>query len=175
LVSLVAAGRRTREETLEYFRHLFHTAQAEQDSFFWPALILRSTDLYPDVVTQEIREAFDKQDIDPFLVSLKDVEATLAQGKDHTLEELSRSGYYKWVEDTVRETEWWACFQPPAPPPRIAASSPARGAAPISAPARPWAQTRPPVHLGPKPGRNAPCPCGSGLKYKKCCLKKSTA
>ena len=21
-------------------------------------------------------------------------------------------------------------------------------------------------------GRNAPCPCGSGLKYKKCCLGK---
>lgn len=23
-----------------------------------------------------------------------------------------------------------------------------------------------------KPGRNAPCPCGSGLKYKRCCLRK---
>ena len=23
---------------------------------------------------------------------------------------------------------------------------------------------------GPKVGRNAPCPCGSGKKYKKCCL-----
>ncbi|MHC4495951.1 MAG: SPASM domain-containing protein [Planctomycetota bacterium] len=23
-----------------------------------------------------------------------------------------------------------------------------------------------------KPGRNAPCPCGSGLKYKKCCMDK---
>ncbi|MBW1945743.1 MAG: SEC-C domain-containing protein [Deltaproteobacteria bacterium] len=23
-----------------------------------------------------------------------------------------------------------------------------------------------------KPGRNDPCPCGSGLKYKKCCLGK---
>lgn len=22
-----------------------------------------------------------------------------------------------------------------------------------------------------KPGRNAPCPCGSGLKYKRCCGK----
>src|SRR5215211_3885421 len=22
-------------------------------------------------------------------------------------------------------------------------------------------------------GRNAPCPCGSGLKYKKCCLSKA--
>lgn len=25
-----------------------------------------------------------------------------------------------------------------------------------------------------QPGRNDPCPCGSGLKYKKCCLAKST-
>ena len=24
----------------------------------------------------------------------------------------------------------------------------------------------------PKVGRNAPCPCGSGKKYKKCCLDK---
>ncbi|MGW8325460.1 MAG: SEC-C metal-binding domain-containing protein, partial [Desulfobacterales bacterium] len=23
-----------------------------------------------------------------------------------------------------------------------------------------------------KSGRNAPCPCGSGLKYKKCCMGK---
>ena len=26
-----------------------------------------------------------------------------------------------------------------------------------------------PVHKGPKVGRNAPCPCGSGKKYKHCC------
>lgn len=25
---------------------------------------------------------------------------------------------------------------------------------------------------GPKVGCNDPCPCGSGLKFKKCCLKK---
>jgi SWIM/SEC-C metal-binding protein len=24
----------------------------------------------------------------------------------------------------------------------------------------------------PKVGRNDPCPCGSGLKFKKCCLQK---
>jgi hypothetical protein len=24
-----------------------------------------------------------------------------------------------------------------------------------------------------KIGRNAPCPCGSGKKYKKCCLNKN--
>ncbi|MCA9066566.1 MAG: SEC-C domain-containing protein, partial [Planctomycetaceae bacterium] len=26
----------------------------------------------------------------------------------------------------------------------------------------------------PKTGRNDPCPCGSGKKYKKCCLKKQS-
>jgi preprotein translocase subunit SecA len=28
-----------------------------------------------------------------------------------------------------------------------------------------------PVHTGPKVGRNDPCPCGSGKKYKQCCGK----
>ncbi len=45
-----------------------------------------------------------------------------------------------------------------------------------------WRQQVPDQHIpvahirrtwnGTKPGRNAPCPCGSGLKYKKCCMGK---
>ena len=30
---------------------------------------------------------------------------------------------------------------------------------------------RAPVKVGTKVGRNDPCPCGSGLKYKHCCGK----
>ena len=29
------------------------------------------------------------------------------------------------------------------------------------------------VHVEKKPGRNEPCPCGSGKKYKKCCGKNN--
>ena len=29
--------------------------------------------------------------------------------------------------------------------------------------------------FGSKIGRNGPCPCGSGKKYKKCCLKNAVA
>ncbi|MFN7671782.1 MAG: SEC-C metal-binding domain-containing protein [Planctomycetota bacterium] len=43
------------------------------------------------------------------------------------------------------------------PPPRLAPARPR----PPPPPPRPAAQ--------PKPGRNDLCPCGSGLKYKKCC------
>ena len=34
------------------------------------------------------------------------------------------------------------------------------------------ARWTPVVRQGPKVGRNDPCPCGSGKKYKKCCLGK---
>lgn len=36
-----------------------------------------------------------------------------------------------------------------------------------------WEESRPAVREAPKIGRNEPCPCGSGKKYKKCCLNKS--
>jgi preprotein translocase subunit SecA len=42
----------------------------------------------------------------------------------------------------------------------------------VSAPASGEEEAAPapqrPIHTGPKPGRNDPCPCGSGKKYKKC-------
>jgi preprotein translocase subunit SecA len=55
--------------------------------------------------------------------------------------------------------------RPAVPPPRAVAARPpvTRGNQP---PAKPQ-----PVVTGPKIGRNDPCPCGSGLKYKKCCGK----
>ena len=33
------------------------------------------------------------------------------------------------------------------------------------------AHSKPVVRDEPKTGRNDPCPCGSGKKYKKCCGK----
>lgn len=37
------------------------------------------------------------------------------------------------------------------------------------------APSEPVQHAGPKVSRNAPCPCGSGKKYKKCCMGKDEA
>jgi hypothetical protein len=30
-----------------------------------------------------------------------------------------------------------------------------------------------PIRVTPQPGRNAPCPCNSGQKYKRCCISKA--
>lgn len=44
---------------------------------------------------------------------------------------------------------------------------------PQETPASPGADGRPLRREGPKVGRNDPCPCGSGKKYKQCCGKLS--
>lgn len=71
--------------------------------------------------------------------------------------ETRRAGMYKpfYVRDTVAEMSWWACFTEPD---------------------EPWPSNRyddeqplPYVRTQPKVGRNDPCPCGSGKKFKKCC------
>jgi hypothetical protein len=41
---------------------------------------------------------------------------------------------------------------------------------PFEDPAEPVAALRAPAMRGPRPGRNDPCPCGSGKKYKRCHL-----
>jgi preprotein translocase subunit SecA len=64
-----------------------------------------------------------------------------------------------------------AAGAPPAPAAPVAPPSPVQRLAPPMAPAQPMARPAAPQRPtnAPKPGRNDVCPCGSGIKYKKCC------
>jgi len=48
-------------------------------------------------------------------------------------------------------------------------SAPAKQASDVVSEAAAAVERAKPVRTGPKVGRNDPCPCGSGKKYKKCC------
>ena len=68
------------------------------------------------------------------------------------------------IVDTIAELAPWHCFSA-----AYLAERSQRELANWSFP--PADQDGPaPVVLPPKVGRNDPCPCGSGKKYKKCCL-----
>lgn len=64
-----------------------------------------------------------------------------------------------------------------SPTVQACASFPAASAAPRTPPLppppsserRPVRLAPPPATAAPKPGRNQPCPCGSGRKFKRCC------
>lgn len=55
-----------------------------------------------------------------------------------------------------------------------AAQAGAEGEAEAAQPGRRPRSGQQPVRVGPKIGRNEPCPCGSGKKYKKCCGAKAS-
>jgi hypothetical protein len=62
----------------------------------------------------------------------------------------------------VEELAHWAAFRSEKPTAR-------RASAPAFPRRVPAPTHQPRVRAGPKVGRNDPCPCGSGRKYKKCC------
>ncbi|RIZ72161.1 MAG: DUF1186 domain-containing protein [Methylococcales bacterium] len=65
------------------------------------------------------------------------------------LAELKVNPRFRLINNVISEMEWWACFHPE----------------PHSTEYLPVRQTG-----NTKIGRNDPCPCDSGKKYKKCCL-----
>ncbi len=151
ILCLTARGVIDREETIAYFHRLYHGALGPEPFFMWSSLAACSTNLYPEELMPEIREAFRKERIDRFFIAPDSVEDTLAEGKEATLTRLQENRYYQMIDDTVAEMEWWACFRessPPAAPPTSSTTF---------------------VRATERVGRNDPCPCGSGRKYKHCC------
>ncbi len=143
LVTLVARGVRSRDEIMAYFQSLFREKLTREYSHIWNGLISSCTHLYPEEVLEDIKQAFEDDLVDEWYIDLEFVEEVLARGKDKVLEELRTDRRYWFIRDTVSEMEWWASFEP--------------------------SPLRPAVRADRKVGRNDPCPCGSGKKYKRCC------
>jgi hypothetical protein len=140
LVCLVATGEESREETLDYYKALLQSELPKQSAFFCAEIVSAATDLYPEEIYSEIKEAFEKDLVDETILDLNFVDQKLAQGKEKVLAELEDKRYGP-IGDTIKEMEWWAGFREPLQKQVVKQ----------------------------KVGRNEPCPCGSGRKYKKCC------
>jgi uncharacterized protein YchJ len=140
LVCLVATGEKAREEVLAYYQTLLQSDFSQYSSFFCAEVVASTTDLYPEEIAEDIKATFAKGWVDETIIDRTYVERQLVQGKEAVVAKLHEERY-QLIDDTVKELEWWACFQPP----------------------------RIPREVKKKVGRNAPCPCGSGKKYKKCC------
>jgi len=147
LVILVARGEQSREDIVAYFQSLYRGKLPREYLHIWSELVFTSTYLYPEEVLDDIKQAFKDGLIDGMYIDFEFVEDVLADGKDKALEDLRTGSGYWFIQDTVSEMEWWACFEPALPRPTILDKK--------------------------KVGRNEPCPCGSGKKYKRCCGRPS--
>jgi hypothetical protein len=159
LVTLVVCGKRSRDEVMAYFSSLFHKLD-RRPSQAWNGLVSACADLCPEEVVKEIRQAYEDGLVEPGYIGWKDIERALALGKEAAIEELR--GRYSLITDVADELGWWACF-------REDVWSIGRRKAPLTLPQFDLATPKPIRRAQPKVGRNDPCPCGSGKKFKKCC------
>ncbi len=150
---LVAVGIKSRDEVIGYFKELFHGKLKVDYSYVWTALATRCAYLYPEEVYEEIQSGYENGLIEGFFVDFQTIEDILQEGKEKTLDDLRKNRRHTLIESTINEMQNWACF---------------RNSRPKAERRKKTGQQK--VEKREKIGRNAPCPCGSGKKYKKCCL-----
>jgi len=172
LLEMVFLGQLDREEVIAYLDELLSGKLEREPSNAWDCLVCVAADLHATELRPHIRRAYEDGLVDPFVESLEGIEADLNEPCEVVLER-SRRRAKGPIDDVVREMHWWACFNEP----RLTGSSDTQEEDPSSATSgspdhEPQASSpsrQPFVRESPKVGRNDPCPCGSGKKYKRCC------
>ena len=128
-----------------------------------------------DLVAVELHERinswFDEGLLDLMCVDRPEVASSMGESFESLRQSLLARGK-GFVRDVEAEMGWWASFSdepaaPTEPDPWLTLAGRAQGSRPWPPEALPPIETV--VRASPKVGRNDPCPCGSGKKYKKCC------
>jgi hypothetical protein len=144
---LVAWGELSAAEVENYAVTLAREALDQKPNRLWNDLAalcvgLEFSSLFPD-----LRRACQEQWIDPEFLRVESFDAFEKEPKGEFVKAFAAR--HSPIVDVINETRWWAGFQQAALPGAV--------------------QQAAPVTAGAKVGRNDPCPCGSGKKYKKCC------
>jgi len=175
LVVLVANGIKSRNEIMEYFKILYRGKLKREYSQVWNALVHASCDLYPLEVIEDIRQAYKEDLVDPFYIGIEDVEEYLKKKQQDVCNKLKADGEYSLIDDIIKEISWWAAFNEHKEDftekdtnnlTRLLLRS--ENSSEVKIQKKVSVQ---PIVNDVKIGRNEPCPCGSGKKYKKCCGK----
>ncbi|QDV85116.1 preprotein translocase subunit SecA [Stieleria magnilauensis] len=176
---LFRRGRLSREEGAERLeRHLNRLIEFPCDELN-AGLCMELANFGMPASLETIRRAYASGMVSEGIVSQEEVEETLNGFDENSIRGSDEMPPLEF--DVAEELSGWACFQPTNRPnnsvPQPSVTKPQ--AVPISMTTNdaPRPAPRPPVgtirNTDKTPGRNDPCSCGSGKKYKNCCRLKS--
>jgi hypothetical protein len=156
---LTRRGELPRDATTAFLRDCFAQLEPREHCFVWSGWVDAVAWLGLSELKPPVQQAFQRGSIDPTWLTFKDFEEDLQYSIDHPeAEPLHADGDLTLFGDTVEEMSGWGGFEPKAPGNDTSGwGLPASFGMPHRDPLR-------------KVGRNDPCPCGSGKKFKKCCL-----
>lgn len=158
IAMLTRSGELPRDATAAFLRDCFSQLEPREDCYVWSGWLDAVAWLGLAELKPLAQQAFQRGSIDPEWLTFKEFEEDLQYSVDHPdAEPLNPDGNLTLFGDTVEELSRWDSFKP-----KPSSDEP------------PWGMSEADgvPHRDPlrNVGRNDPCPCGSGKKYKKCCL-----
>ncbi|MEC8009544.1 MAG: DUF1186 domain-containing protein [Pseudomonadota bacterium] len=143
----------SREQVVAYFKSLYEYKLAKDSEHVWDSLVCCSCDIYPKELLPHIRQAFAQELVDTEWGTLDDVQIYLDDGLDITLSN-TKDGVRGLVGHPSEELQYLEKADEDFLDDLKVIEH----------------MLKSQVDKSPKIGRNEPCFCGSGKKYKKCCL-----
>ncbi len=145
-----------RDEVIAYYKKLINEPAIMNNPLLLASLVNSCCDIHPEELYDDIKNCYEEALVDESVIDMESVDDAMRQGKDYVLEGSRNDTHLQFIEDTIAELEWWACFDETYKK-RMNSRQNFNSIQTIT--------------KQPKIGRNDPCPCGSGNKYKKCCGK----
>ncbi len=158
LVILTLRGELPREETARFLRSCYTELQPQHECFAWEGWQRAVAMLGLSELKPLVKQAFKRGFISPSWLGFKDFEWDLQTAIDIEPQPWQETDEFELFGDTIEELSDWAAFAPEDEEARESGSA--------------WNPPAPAPAFNPfrGVGRNDPCPCGSGKKFKKCCL-----
>jgi hypothetical protein len=160
LAMVTLRGELPREEAARFLQSCYVDLQPQDECYVWDGWQGAIAMLGLSELAPLVEQAFERGFINPFSLKFTDFEQDLqrvAEGRPQPA--WAATDEFELFGDTIEELSSWAAFAPKREKARTSA--------------RPWQPPIPAVNPLRSVGRNDPCPCGSGKKFKKCCLGKS--
>jgi len=162
LAMVVRHGKLDRADAARFLRDAFMNLQPQAQCFVWHGWQSAIAMLGLEELKPLVKKAFDRGFVDRNWLGFGDFEADLEHGIEHPGKpRWENDGEYTLFGDTIEELSRWHCFSDTYEGHRSRARRAASGSGGGGAAVNPFKGV----------GRNDPCPCGSGRKFKKCCLR----
>ncbi|MEZ5855581.1 MAG: DUF1186 domain-containing protein [Hyphomicrobiaceae bacterium] len=152
-----------RETMLTYFADIAQRLQPLTTDDFGLELVSALADAKEPALRAPIEQWFAAGLVDEDIVKRADIDEAYAEAPEHVYGQLLQREYFDNLMDELSEWPWFNSTDPDEFDEDDETLEDTLD----------FATHQPHVREGRKIGRNEPCPCGSGKKYKKCCLAEA--
>ena len=154
-----------RAEAERFLRAGYSDIKPQDECFVWQGWQSAIAALGLVELKPLVEQAFKRGYISPSWLRFENFEEDLQRAIEHPAAPWQYEDHYTLFGDTVEELSTWSAFNPKDESDSDR-SSLGRD--------EQWSPSVPAVNPFKGVGRNDPCPCGSGKKFKKCCLNSAS-